>query len=70
MITERCLKHSAETRIKTVALSGGVFQNKLLLSMTDKSLREAGIRVLRHSLIPPNDGGLAVGQALYGLFGN
>ena len=69
MITERCLKHSSETKIKTVALSGGVFQNKLLLSMTDKHLREEGITVLRHSLIPPNDGGIAVGQALYGLFG-
>ena len=70
MIAERCMKHSNETGIKTAALSGGVFQNKLLLSMTEKLLRENGLRVLCHSLIPPNDGGIAAGQALAGMYIN
>jgi [NiFe] hydrogenase maturation protein HypF len=56
-IVETCRRLSAGTGLGTIALSGGVFQNKLLLSFVDEGLREAGLRVLRHSLIPPNDGG-------------
>ena len=53
--------------IKTVALSGGCYQNKLLLSLTEKELKDNGFKVLRHMLVPPNDGGIALGQALYGM---
>ena len=58
---------SQETGIKTAALSGGVFQNTLLLEFVESLLEKQDIRVLRHSLIPPNDGGICVGQALAGL---
>ncbi len=50
-----------------VALSGGVFQNRLLLELTDDGLTEKGFEVLQHQLIPPNDGGIALGQAAYGM---
>lgn len=50
----------------TVALSGGVFQNLLLLDIVKRGLEDAGFNVLIHSLVPPNDGGIALGQALYG----
>ncbi len=46
-----------------VALSGGVFQNRLLSDLCEVTLAEAGFTVLSHSLVPPNDGGLALGQA-------
>lgn len=52
------------TGIRTAALSGGVFQNLLLLRFVDDGLEESGIKVLKHSLVPPNDGGIALGQAL------
>ena len=68
MISGKVIVYSEQTGIKTAALSGGVFQNTLLLAGVEDILTRAGIRVLRHSLIPPNDGGLAVGQALAGLF--
>jgi hydrogenase maturation protein HypF len=48
----------------TVALSGGVFQNALLLSKSRILLRENGFHVLCHRRLPPNDGGLAFGQIL------
>jgi hydrogenase maturation protein HypF len=50
--------------IRTVALSGGVFQNLLLLTRTSDGLGEAGFRVLTHSRVPPNDGGISLGQAV------
>ncbi len=51
--------------LETVALSGGVFQNKLLLKLSKDKLEENGFNVLIHSLVPPNDGGIALGQAYY-----
>lgn len=48
----------------TVALSGGVFQNALLLSAARTALRDNGFHVITHRRLPPNDGGLAFGQLL------
>ncbi|WP_078084379.1 carbamoyltransferase HypF [Microbulbifer mangrovi] len=50
---------------KKVFLSGGAFQNKRLLETTTQLLRKAGFRVHSHSKVPPNDGGIAVGQIYY-----
>jgi hydrogenase maturation protein HypF len=47
---------------RTVLLSGGVFQNKLLTELTTALLHAHGIDVLCQRRIPPNDGGLAIGQ--------
>jgi hydrogenase maturation protein HypF len=49
--------------VKTVALSGGVFQNKVLMEQVTMRLERAGFNVLAHRLVPSNDGGLALGQA-------
>jgi hydrogenase maturation protein HypF len=48
---------------RTVALSGGSFQNVRLLASTSRRLEELGFRVLTHRLVPPNDGGISFGQA-------
>ncbi|MGC9358331.1 MAG: carbamoyltransferase HypF, partial [Anaerolineae bacterium] len=52
-----------QTGINTVALSGGVFQNRLLLGIAVPRLRAADFNVLLHSQVPPNDGGVSLGQA-------
>lgn len=52
---------------RDICLTGGCFQNTLLLGMTETLLEDAGFRVFTHSLVPPNDGGISLGQALYGL---
>jgi len=49
--------------LETVALSGGVFQNALLTRVVASSVHSAGLRVLVHHQIPPNDGGVSIGQA-------
>ncbi|SKB78083.1 hydrogenase maturation protein HypF [Lachnospiraceae bacterium] len=56
------------TGINTAALSGGVFQNRLFLKLTEQELRDAGFEVLRHSMVPPNDGGIALGQAVAAVY--
>jgi hydrogenase maturation protein HypF len=49
--------------IDTAALSGGVFQNRLLLETVAAGLEHAGLRVLVPERLPPNDGGISFGQA-------
>ncbi|MEH2087626.1 carbamoyltransferase HypF [Nostoc sp.] len=59
------VKHlSQENLINQVALTGGVFQNCILLDQVTKGLQTLGIKVLTHSLVPANDGGLSLGQAV------
>ena len=53
--------------VGTVALSGGCFQNALLLDLTVEALRAEGFAVLTHHELPPNDGNIAAGQALAAL---
>ena len=64
MIVSACEKAREETGINAVALSGGVYQNKLLLDYSVTMLEERGFHVLRHHLLPPNDGGISLGQAV------
>jgi hydrogenase maturation protein HypF len=49
--------------LNRVVLSGGVFQNSLLLERTCQQLKSRGFDVFTHSRVPPNDGGIALGQA-------
>ncbi len=65
---EMCKLVSKDIGIKRVALSGGVFQNRLLLSLTMAALQKEGFDVLTHCLVPPNDGGVSLGQAVIANF--
>lgn len=60
-------KNNQLAKIKTIVLSGGVFQNKVLLENTYKQLTQLKFKVLTHSQIPANDGGIALGQAVIAL---
>jgi hydrogenase maturation factor HypF (carbamoyltransferase family) len=63
-ICDICVRLREETGLTDVALSGGVFQNVTLLGKTVPLLEKAGFTVYTHRLVPPNDGGLALGQAI------
>jgi hydrogenase maturation protein HypF len=58
-----CAVEAERRGLATVVLSGGVFQNRLLLERTITSLRDRGLEVLIPARLPPNDGGIAYGQA-------
>jgi hydrogenase maturation protein HypF len=68
-ITRAALVGSREMRRRTgrreLVLSGGVFQNTLLLGLLAPALREEGFEVYTHLALPPGDGGLAVGQVYF-----
>ena len=64
MITASCEKMKSFSGTQVCALSGGVFQNTLLLDMVKRRLERSGFKVLTHSLVPANDGGIALGQGL------
>jgi hydrogenase maturation protein HypF len=64
LIAAGCLLLRDTSGLDTVALSGGVFQNMLLLERTVRHLEGRGFRVLVHSRVPCNDGGISLGQAV------
>ena len=68
IITRMCRAIAEESGIKEVALSGGVFQNRLLLKLATSALKREGFRVLTHHLVPCNDGGVSLGQAVVANF--
>lgn len=63
-LVEACRIVREQTGMGVVALSGGTFQNKLLLERVTDGLEEIGCSVLRHHTVPANDGGISLGQAV------
>jgi len=68
MMRTVCERVAQETGLRTVALSGGCFQNRLLLALVVPRLEETGLRVLLHRQVPCNDGGISLGQAVIAHF--
>jgi hydrogenase maturation protein HypF len=66
MLTGAALRVHRATGLDLVVLSGGVFNNYLLLEGLHEALRKEGFRVLTHEKVPAGDGGIALGQALIG----
>lgn len=66
-ITGMALRLTGEDGPRTVALSGGCFQNATLFALVHQALEAAGLEVLSHARVPTNDGGLALGQAAVAL---
>jgi hydrogenase maturation protein HypF len=63
-IVRGCRAAGERSGLSTVALSGGVFQNAVLLAQAVDRLQAGGFRVLWHRQVPPNDGGISLGQAV------
>jgi hydrogenase maturation protein HypF len=66
LILQVSLRQRRQTGLNRVALSGGVFQNTTLLDLATWQLQANNFTVLTHRRVPPNDGGLALGQAIIG----
>ena len=64
LATDLCLEIRRTTGASTVAFSGGVWQNRCLLQKTTAKLRRQNFKVLLHRQLPPNDGCIALGQAM------
>ena len=62
-IVEVCRQIRHQEQLTRVCLSGGVFQNMYLLKRTVRDLDKDGFQVFLHALVPPNDGGISLGQA-------
>lgn len=63
-VTETALLLCRQQQLDTVVLSGGVFQNRILLEGVSDRLREQGLNLLSPRIVPANDGGLSLGQAV------
>jgi hydrogenase maturation protein HypF len=68
VVVEMCQRFARRTGVSKVALSGGVFQNRLLLRLTVAALEKAGLSVLTHRQVPTSDGGVSLGQAVIANF--
>jgi len=66
VIVEICDRLRTSEKLNRVCLSGGAFQNVYLLTRSVAGLRRHGFEVFLHSEVPPNDGGLSLGQAVIG----
>jgi hydrogenase maturation protein HypF len=64
IVIEVCRRLRAAEGIRSVCLSGGTFQNLYLLESAVAGLRSDGFEVFLHAQVPPNDGGIALGQAV------
>ena len=64
LFSELCEIAGKENGVKQAALSGGVFQNPILSSGLTQALEQKGFQVFTHTRVPPNDGGISLGQAL------
>jgi len=68
IISDMCSLIAHETGLRVVALSGGVFQNRLLSCLAVAALERKSFKVLTHRLVPTNDGAIALGQAVIAHF--
>lgn len=66
-LAEAIVRVAAQSGLYNVVLSGGCFQNRLLTEYTIAALQKAGFMVYWHEQVPPNDGGLALGQIAHGV---
>ena len=65
-VVSTCLQLQSTSGLEAVALSGGVFQNKLLVDLLVPMLEDQNFTVLRQTQVPPNDGGISLGQVAIG----
>ena len=63
LLAAACLRAREKSGLEVVALSGGVFQNRLLLEQLVARLEDLNFQVYLNRRVPPNDGGLSLGQA-------
>jgi hydrogenase maturation protein HypF len=64
LFAELCVIIGKEQDLNRVVLSGGVFQNAVLLTGLSRALEEKNFKVFSHQQVPTNDGGIALGQAV------
>jgi hydrogenase maturation protein HypF len=64
IVVELCRRMRDAERMDRVCLSGGTFQNLYLLQRAVAGLRSSGFQVFLHAKVPPNDGGISLGQAV------
>jgi hydrogenase maturation protein HypF len=67
MLVNAALELREKSQVNICALSGGSFQNRLLLNLCVEKLESNGFEVLTHKMVPANDGGISLGQAFYGI---
>ena len=64
VFVDACVMLRNGRKLNRVVLSGGVFQNAFLLDQLERILADMGFEVYSHSLVPTNDGGISLGQAM------
>ena len=64
MFTDLCVLIGKERELNRVVLSGGVFQNSILLTGLTRALEKKDFKVFSHQQVPTNDGGISLGQAV------